>query len=329
MTVSVIMPAYNAEKTISKAIESVLTQSYMDFELIIVNDGSTDGTEDIILSWSKRDSRIKNLSIRNSGVSNARNIALSNSSGDFVTFIDSDDEMESDFIERMICKMTDDCDLVCCGYTVVSNTGKKILDLAVNDGKYELSNYYQGIELLQDKKLFNLLWNKLFRLSIIRENGITLDTNVSMGEDYFFVVDYLTKMRGALFCLSSKLYRYTISPYGAQATLNKGDTIEKRIKRINYLVPLYVREGYPMNSIYDEQLRYIYSSLRDSKLKKEDISILLQNEEIKNLRYYNPQKIKMKLFLKVLFINNVNILMIFIGAFSFVKRVLGKSFKWN
>ncbi len=329
MIVSVIMPAYNAEKTISKAIQSVLEQSYKDFELIIVNDGSTDSTEDIVLSWSLRDSRIKNISISNGGVSNARNIALSNSSGEFVAFIDADDEMEAGFIEKMINKMSDECDLVCCGYNIISNTGEYLFGLEVDEGKYDLRNYYKGIELLQEQKLFNWLCNKLFRLSIIKENDILLDPAVKMGEDFLFVVDYITNMKGLLYCIPNKLYRYTLSPTGAQAKLNKNDTIEKRIERINHLVPLYKREDYPMDSIYDEQLRYIYSSLRDNSFKKEELANLFRIDGIEKLDNYKPGQLKMRLFKALLFSRNLALISMFIMLFAYIKRIIGKSYKWG
>ncbi len=329
MIVSVIMPAYNAEKTISKAIQSVLEQSYKDFELIIVNDGSTDSTEDIVLSWRLRDSRIKNISISNGGVSNARNIALSNSSGEFVAFIDADDEMEAGFIEKMINKMSDECDLVCCGYNIISNTGEYLFGLEVDEGKYDLRNYYKGIELLQEQKLFNWLCNKLFRLSIIKENDILLDPAVKMGEDFLFVVDYITNMKGLLYCIPNKLYRYTLSPTGAQAKLNKNDTIEKRIERINHLVPLYKREDYPMDSIYDEQLRYIYSSLRDNSFKKEELANLFRIDGIEKLDNYKPGQLKMRLFKALLFSRNLALISMFIMLFAYIKRIIGKSYKWG
>jgi glycosyltransferase involved in cell wall biosynthesis len=323
------MPAYNAEKTISKAIQSVLEQSYKDFELIIVNDGSTDSTEDIVLSWRLRDSRIKNISISNGGVSNARNIALSNSSGEFVAFIDADDEMEAGFIEKMINKMSDECDLVCCGYNIISNTGEYLFGLEVDEGKYDLRNYYKGIELLQEQKLFNWLCNKLFRLSIIKENDILLDPAVKMGEDFLFVVDYITNMKGLLYCIPNKLYRYTLSPTGAQAKLNKNDTIEKRIERINHLVPLYKREDYPMDSIYDEQLRYIYSSLRDNSFKKEELANLFRIDGIEKLDNYKPGQLKMRLFKALLFSRNLALISMFIMLFAYIKRIIGKSYKWG
>ena len=94
--VTIIMPAYNAEKTISRAIGSVLKQDYSNIELIVVNDGSTDNTRSVCEQFS--DARIKVITQENKGLSGARNTGLSNSKGEFVTFVDSDDLVEYNFI---------------------------------------------------------------------------------------------------------------------------------------------------------------------------------------------------------------------------------------
>ena len=100
--ISIIMPAYNSEKYISEAIESVCNQSYMNWELLIVNDGSTDRTPDILNKYAENDNRIKVFHRENAGVSTARNIALSYASGDLVTFIDSDDVYHPNRLEKMV-----------------------------------------------------------------------------------------------------------------------------------------------------------------------------------------------------------------------------------
>lgn len=329
MKVSVIMPVYNAEKTVRDAVNSVLKQSYKDFELIIVNDGSKDNTEEIIHSLVQSDDRIKAFTIENSGVSCARNIALDHCTGEYVAFIDSDDIMEPDFLETMVFYMSDDSDLICCGYKVMSYDGNYLFEQKPDDGKYDLKKYYQGIRNLQQINAYNVLWNKLFRFSVIHNNNIKMDPAVKMGEDYIFIVDYMTKMKGDMICIPSALYQYTLSKNGAQATLNQDDTIEKRISRINYIEPLYQREGYPMDSIYDEQLRYIYSSLRDNDFDKNDIVSLLKLEAIDKLGQYNPDQIKMRVFLKILMSRNAFLINMFIKSFACVKRLSGKSYKWN
>lgn len=99
--ISVIMPAYNSERYISEAIESVINQSYKNFELIIVDDGSTDRTPEIIDKYVETDLRIKVFHRENAGVSSARNFALQNICGEYVTFIDSDDMYHTDRLKIM------------------------------------------------------------------------------------------------------------------------------------------------------------------------------------------------------------------------------------
>ncbi len=100
--VSVIMPVYNSGKYLNKAIESVLSQTYEDFELVIVNDGSTDNSASICRKYAEKDKRIKFIDQKNKGVSAARNTALASVSGHNIAFVDSDDVIDKHFLEIML-----------------------------------------------------------------------------------------------------------------------------------------------------------------------------------------------------------------------------------
>ena len=102
MNVSIIMPVYNKEKYLDKSIKSILDQTYENFELIIINDGSTDNSSYICHRFEQEDSRIKVIDIENNGVSNARNIGIKNANGQYVQFIDGDDYIDEDMIERLV-----------------------------------------------------------------------------------------------------------------------------------------------------------------------------------------------------------------------------------
>lgn len=112
--ISIIMPVYNSEKYVSEAIMSVCKQSYKNWELLIVNDGSTDHTQEIIDNYAKKDSRIKVFHRKNEGVSMARNFALNQLCGEYVTFIDSDDIYHTDRLKRMlhVFEQHTNCDIV-------------------------------------------------------------------------------------------------------------------------------------------------------------------------------------------------------------------------
>ena len=117
--VSIIMPVYNCEKYISEAIESVLSQSYQNWELLIVDDGSTDHSPEIIDRYAQKDVRIQSFHNKNEGVSAARNFALSKISGELVTFIDSDDVYHPDRLQRMVSVFENHpaCDIVLSRHT--------------------------------------------------------------------------------------------------------------------------------------------------------------------------------------------------------------------
>ena len=100
--ISVIIPAYNAEDTIKKTVKDVLTQTYKDFELIIVNDGSTDSTQEICEKIEKKDSRVKVFNQKNGGLSNARNNGIKLATGNYITLIDADDRVELYYLEYLI-----------------------------------------------------------------------------------------------------------------------------------------------------------------------------------------------------------------------------------
>lgn len=103
--ISVIMPAYNVAKYIEKSMDSVLSQSYLNLELIVINDGSSDQTEEIALRYAKKDSRIVYYAQRNQGVSVARNTGIEKASGDYITFLDADDLWEKDMLEKLYSKL--------------------------------------------------------------------------------------------------------------------------------------------------------------------------------------------------------------------------------
>lgn len=187
--VSVIVAAYNAEKTIARCIDSVLTQTYKDFELIIVNDGSMDGTEEICSQYEK-DSRIVYIYQSNKGEGGARNTGLSIQTGELVVFLDSDDSLPENALEIYIKQKDYDC--IIGGYINETINGKVNVLLphqVVVLKKGEIENAFT------DKKFFHFLngiRSKAFKSSIIRENSICF-RDLKVGADTDFLVKYYAK----------------------------------------------------------------------------------------------------------------------------------------
>ena len=198
--VSIIMPAYNAEKTINKSINSIVNQIYKDFELIIINDGSEDGTQDIIDSWVKKDSRIKSYVIKNSGPANARSVGLNAANGKYIAFCDADDEMHEDMLQQMESKFDEDIDLVACCYDGKNENQKSNIK--------DILNRNEVIKLSLDCPAFGgYLWNKLFKREIIEKNHIRFNNDISFCEDLLFIIQYVVNINKAIY-IDECLYKY-------------------------------------------------------------------------------------------------------------------------
>lgn len=181
--ISIIVPIYKAEKYIHRCIDSILAQSYTDFELLLIDDGSPDNCGDICDEYAAKDGRVRVLHKENGGVSSARNLGLSNAQGEWVTFVDSDDWVERKFLEKLI---SVDADLVVGG--CVRTSGASIQLVNRQNGTDDIPEF---LALYLDKLLLRTPWGKLFRRSILEDNHIRYNNDIRFGEDTLFVYEYL------------------------------------------------------------------------------------------------------------------------------------------
>lgn len=114
MMISIIVPVYNSEKYIDRCLDSILNQTYKDLEIVLVNDGSNDQSLKILENYALRDTRIKVVNQENKGVAAARNTGLDNATGDYILYVDSDDWIENNMVERMV-ELSANADIVFCG----------------------------------------------------------------------------------------------------------------------------------------------------------------------------------------------------------------------
>ena len=183
--VSIIMPVYNCEKYISEAIESVLSQSYQNWELLIVDDGSTDHSPEIIDRYAQKDVRIQSFHNKNEGVSAARNFALSKISGELVTFIDSDDVYHPDRLQRMvqIFEKYPNCDIVFSSYTEFMGEWK--YSEASSSGEIKVYDDEILIHVISDTKN-HFVWNAMIRSGIAGKEQFA---PIRFAEDYCYIRD--------------------------------------------------------------------------------------------------------------------------------------------
>lgn len=188
--VSVIIPMYNAEKYIAECLDSIVSQDYQDIEIIVIDDGSTDNSADIVSDYQKRDGRIKLVRQENHGLVYSRKQGIRESAGDYILFVDSDDWLEHDMISALVrMSVSDNSDVVASAATFFMGDNRRISRNAAPEG------VYQGEELIELKKrlfcyedyttmaLLPFLWNKLWKKDLIQKYVLAADEKMTIAED--------------------------------------------------------------------------------------------------------------------------------------------------
>ena len=164
---SVVLPVYNVESYVSKCIDSILNQTFKDFELIIIDDGSTDSSSAICEHYKNIDSRIQLIKQKNQGLSAARNHGIQLAQGEFISFIDSDDWIDSTMYADLLSLITSDVDIVVCGHRVVTESGEILEQNSLGD--MCLTAVQATKMILKDQEIPSFAWNKLFRRSLFND----------------------------------------------------------------------------------------------------------------------------------------------------------------
>ena len=215
--VSIIIPIFNAEKHLKNVINSVLNQTYKNIELILVNDGSTDGSLAICDSFLY-DKRVKVITQENSGVSVARNKGIENAIGDWIMFVDSDDYIECNIISSMIESMENSnvkLDFVFCGFkknylnSEYQNQESNSYSYFCENRIMNKSEFCINIDSFIKKCLLQGPWGKIFSRKIIEKYSIRFHKELSYGEDTLFVYNYL-KNSSNIMCLKNTFYHYNV-----------------------------------------------------------------------------------------------------------------------
>ena len=210
--ISILMPVYNAEKYLNETIDTIKNQSFSNWELIIVDDGSIDNSKEICTKLMNDDKRIKYIFQENLGVSHTRNVALENAQGKYIVFVDSDDLIHEDYLKILINSIEkNNSDISVCNFIErkISNTGK-IEDITREFYLKEVMEMAEMKDYIMDfgnSGLLNPLWNKIYKNQIIKENNITFDEKVETGEDFIFNLQYFRKVKKISF-IKDSLYYY-------------------------------------------------------------------------------------------------------------------------
>lgn len=276
---SVIVPIYNVERFLEKCINSILAQSFTDFELILVDDGSTDRCGAICDLYARKDSRIKVIHKENGGVVSARKAGLKAASGDYVSYVDGDDWIDRDMYRYMISNaFSYGCDLVMCDVEHEHSNDKKKPDMT---GASLETGYYSRKEI--EEKIFPIMlyggsfysfgiypviWNKLFKREKLIKHQFAIDDNIKNGEDAACVYPYFLETDSMYFMKHQYLYHYRHSDVQMTVAYDKDS-----FSRFKSLYEFFNRSNLG-KSEYSGQLDYYYSNfvktMISSELKKEN-----------------------------------------------------------
>lgn len=208
--VSILIPCYNVEKYLNHCVESVITQTYTDLEIILADDGSRDGTAELIQSFMRRDPRVIGMFRKeNLGVSSTRNEMLDHCTGDYILFIDSDDWIDPEMVRRLVDAIDSETDIVMCDYVYHDGQG--------HGGRLNLGNNLFGRDaviqaFLEHKWFRGMLWNKLFPKNLVTD--VRFDITVYFAEDALFVWQLVRRTRKVK-TIPDALYHYQVNQLSA------------------------------------------------------------------------------------------------------------------
>ncbi|MEG2776782.1 MAG: glycosyltransferase family 2 protein [Cellulosilyticaceae bacterium] len=307
--VSIIVPIYNAHKYLDKCLKSLQHQSEKHFEVIMIDDGSTDNSVEIGQRYTIADKRFKLIQQINSGPSTARNKGIEYSRGEYIVFLDADDYIEQNMLEVLLRKAQHTkADIVTCGYKEIG-THKRTL--WVNDFKEclnikSLEDYIKIILLTTG----GVIWGKIFRANIIKDNGIRFDARFKMCEDQLFNIKSFCYAQ-KIISINEYLYCYrrdninSLSNNGYINNLQNQLAIQQEIEQV---LEQYLGYRETTNQCLARRLyQYIISVLYESyKNNDKEIRYIIKEDYIKEkLKSFIPIGIREKVTLKVLLTNNI------------------------
>ena len=211
--ISIIVPVYNTDRYLESCINSIINQSFYNFELILIDDGSEDDSGKICDKYANKDKRIKVIHKKNEGVSVARNIGIDLSKGRYIMFCDSDDFVKRDWCKRLYDLQKNNLNSIClCGFTTINFRGDKCeyIDKVLDKNKKINHINIKDFFLLYEKHLMNSPCNKIYQSEIIKENNIKFNENITLGEDLLFNLKYFEFVKGDIVVLNECKYNYIL-----------------------------------------------------------------------------------------------------------------------
>ena len=277
---SVIVPVYNVEPYLGPCLESLRAQTYPDLEVLLVNDGSTDGSGHLCAAAAQADPRIRFLDQPNKGVSAARNAALAMAEGDYLQFSDSDDLLTPDATETLVrAAQSTGADLVISHFFRVDKDKQAQRGHIKGDRLLTRQEFAQEMVKAPANYYYGALWNKLYRRSIVEKQELRFAEDVTWSEDFLFNLEYIRHVR-LVAAVPKPLYYYHKRPGSlitSQATLRK--VIQMKRDTFDYYKNLYQDLD-----LYDEQKARVYRYLISTATDGTTITLPGRGEKSRRVR---------------------------------------------
>lgn len=294
---SVIVPVYQAEKFIDRCINSILSSTYHNLELVLVDDGSTDQSAAICDTWAAKDKRVRVVHKVNGGVSSARNEGILTAKGKYVTFVDADDYISKDTYEIALNHFSEEVCSVAYKVVICDSSGIPLNHNSTSGDTLVFDTPIKALEYYWYEGKNTAVWCRIFLRDIITQNGILFDTATCINEEGLFMTNYYAHCSGKVVQLNNRLYYYVQNSQSASHNVT-GSQIKKLIENYHSLIPICASLSASCNEKI--KLRYVEVLIHlkgNHYLKKQlDASIkrLIKVEIKQNLKLYLASKLVSK-----------------------------------
>lgn len=316
--ISVIVPVYNVEQYLSRCIDSILAQTFTDFELLLIDDGSTDNSGKICDKHAEKDNRIRVFHKENGGVSSARNKGLKEAKGKWVTFVDSDDWLSTKSLENYFkCNPSKDTLYIQQAKTVKGDVSEYW------PSKFPrthvcLSSTSLDYSLLNAILIYGTPWGKLFNMEIIKDNKLIFDEHISLHEDHCFYFDYIRFVKN-LFLIDDIGYYYWIEEKRFSLSARGNMPYYKNLvyayqnlsEKLSSIIDVHSLVRIKLNPIHSFIYAILIRALRSCFYKKESRSVCIDILHYLNKKdismYYHPQSLNGKILKCILLCNMLQV----------------------
>lgn len=276
--ISIIVPAYNAEKTFNRCVDSILQQTFTDWELLLIDDGSKDSSGDICDEYARNDSRIKVFHKENGGVSSARNTGLENAKGIWIAFVDSDDYVKRDYLKNLLSHTSVTIDLVISYAEVHDENGFKVERYP---SKLVTNENFDFIFIENDMNWHTSPWSKLYKRNIIEENHLRFCEGMHIGEDAVFLYSYMLCANNIYISSDTDYCYFAYTPGSLTKRVNSLMSETLAYNQIRTIVEFMILKKSIKNSIALKNLYWLIASYQRRLL-----NALYYNKEQKQKRLH-------------------------------------------